>query len=243
MPEESITCATHIQKIGGTFENPGGDVERNYNKYDKKSRQTVVRDFFKGEKRDSVLDLGCSIGAWSEFLKLSGFKKRVGIDLSEERLEKARKREYTEVYLMSGTDTGFQDESFDAVICIDVLVHILEKHNQQKVFQEVERILRPGGVFVFSFTSKRYMDSVSFLKSLVGRDSGRVGYCRYDALEEMKEHSDSAGLKIEKAVGREYLYLPSLVKYPSFLCCLDILGKTPLKEFGRVIFVKARKPI
>ena len=45
-----------------------------------------------------------------------------------------------------GEALPYDNASFDAVVCVDVLEHVTDL---QKVLQEVARCLRPGGLFLF----------------------------------------------------------------------------------------------
>jgi SAM-dependent methyltransferase len=49
-----------------------------------------------------------------------------------------------------GTALPFADASFDAVVCFTVLHHIPSVALQDRLFSEVRRVLRPGGVFAGS---------------------------------------------------------------------------------------------
>ncbi|MDF1540504.1 MAG: class I SAM-dependent methyltransferase [Candidatus Thorarchaeota archaeon] len=69
----------------------------------------------------------------------------VGIDISEENLEKARKKfsdEPVEFILMNTESLIFDDDSFDTV-CISHSIHHLE--NPIHVLKEMLRVLKPGG--------------------------------------------------------------------------------------------------
>ena len=46
----------------------------------------------------------------------------------------------------AGETLPYADASFDAVVCVDVLEHV---EDLQRVVDEVARVLRPGGVFLF----------------------------------------------------------------------------------------------
>ena len=41
----------------------------------------------------------------------------------------------------------YEDASFDGVVCVEVLEHI---DGHERLFREVERVLKPGGVFLFT---------------------------------------------------------------------------------------------
>jgi 2-polyprenyl-6-hydroxyphenyl methylase/3-demethylubiquinone-9 3-methyltransferase len=97
-----------------------------------------------------VLDLGCAGGFMAEALALRGAHV-TGIDPAAAAIDVARAHA-RESGLRIGYDVGvgeamsYDDASFDAVVCVDVLEHVADLH---KVLSEVARVLRPGGMFLF----------------------------------------------------------------------------------------------
>ena len=98
----------------------------------------------------TVLDLGCAGGFMAEALALRGADV-TGIDPAAEAIDAARAHA-REGKLRIGYDVGvgealpYDDASFDAVVCVDVLEHVADLN---KVLSEVARTLRPGGLFLF----------------------------------------------------------------------------------------------
>lgn len=58
--------------------------------------------------------------------------------------------ERVDVRTADGTRLPFADASFDAVVCFTVLHHVPSPAQQDRVFAEAARVLRPGGVFAGS---------------------------------------------------------------------------------------------
>ena len=98
----------------------------------------------------AVLDLGCAGGFMAEALAQRGACV-TGIDPAAEAINAARAHA-RKGDLRIGYDVGvgealpYDDASFDAVVCVDVLEHVADLN---KVLAEVARILRPGGLFLF----------------------------------------------------------------------------------------------
>jgi SAM-dependent methyltransferase len=46
-----------------------------------------------------------------------------------------------------GADLPFADASFDTVVCFTMLHHVPSPQQQDRLFAEAARVLRPGGVF------------------------------------------------------------------------------------------------
>lgn len=97
-----------------------------------------------------VLDLGCAGGFMAEALALRGANV-TGIDPAAEAINSARAHA-REGGLRIGYDVGrgealpYDDASFDAVVCVDVLEHVADLPT---ALAEVARALRPGGLFLF----------------------------------------------------------------------------------------------
>ena len=98
----------------------------------------------------SVLDVGCGGGILSEeFAKISCHV--TGIDSSAPSLEAARKHAAMQGLTIdyrqaSGENIPFDADSFDVVVCCDVLEHV---DDLEKTIREVARVLKHGGMFCY----------------------------------------------------------------------------------------------
>ncbi len=113
------------------------------NSFEKDSVFKLLGDL-RGKK---VLDIGCGTGRIIEELKQRGAEV-VGLDVSEKILEIAKKK-FCDVEFVLGNvnDLPFEDESFDLVLGLFLIVHL---KNLEKPFEEIYRVLRPGGRFILS---------------------------------------------------------------------------------------------
>jgi SAM-dependent methyltransferase len=91
----------------------------------------------------SLLDLGCSSGAFLESLK-DGPWKPSGIEMSAEGAKTAEQRSGAQVFVGNILDAPFPAESFEAITCFDVLEHLYEP---RRVMERVSEWLKPGGIF------------------------------------------------------------------------------------------------
>jgi ubiquinone/menaquinone biosynthesis C-methylase UbiE len=94
------------------------------------------------KKDANVIDIGCGFGYVLSKLFL---KEKVGVDISINMLEQLKDdcikvRSFAE-------DLPFDYEYFDIVICSDIFEHVL---NPCLLVQEIERILKPNGMLLFS---------------------------------------------------------------------------------------------
>lgn len=117
-------------------------------------RQELVKDLLLSEKPKKILDIGCGTGETITYLK-TVFKKAsfVGIDNSKEALKFTKSRGHN-VKKGDALKLPFKDESFDAVLLLDVIEHI---KNDAGVIKEAKRVLKPGGVIVLTAPALQFI--------------------------------------------------------------------------------------
>lgn len=91
----------------------------------------------------SLLDMGCSSGAFLAFMRSESWKLS-GIEMSMEEAREAERRSKAQVFVGSVLDATFPRESFDVITCFDVLEHLYEP---RRVMARVGEWLKPGGIF------------------------------------------------------------------------------------------------
>lgn len=117
-----------------------------------KGRVGVCLDMVRGIDINNkvVVDVGCSFG-WleKEIVKLNP-RKVIGIDPEERALAFARKTVPGAKFIEgSATNISLFDSTADVVILFDVIEHV-PKNKELAVMKEVNRILKKGGVLLFS---------------------------------------------------------------------------------------------
>ena len=128
---------------GDGYLSPGGPAEV----------ERVLADVDLTGKR--VLDLGCGSGGITLFIaRTLNPAEIVGFDVEQPVIAKARQRaikaglagqvEFTQA---SPGALPFPDQSFDLAFSKDAMVHIPDK---DKIFTEIFRVLKPGGIFAAS---------------------------------------------------------------------------------------------
>ena len=104
-----------------------------------------------------IADLGCGEGILVEELRGQGYDA-LGVDLHYES-EAVVKDDIT--------NTRFESERFDVILCLDVLEH-LQFADQVKALAEIRRLLRPGGRLIASLPNLAHFSS-RFAFLLLGR--------------------------------------------------------------------------
>lgn len=106
----------------------------------------------------SVLDLGCAGGFMAEALATRGALV-TGIDPAADAIRAAtRHAMHTKKDIRYEVGIGealpYEDASFDAVVCVDVLEHVADV---QQVLCETARVLKPGGIFLFDTINRNIL--------------------------------------------------------------------------------------
>ncbi|OGS06550.1 MAG: hypothetical protein A3J70_15775 [Elusimicrobia bacterium RIFCSPHIGHO2_02_FULL_61_10] len=101
------------------------------------------------KKTDRVLDVGCGAGNMLEHVDA----RRTGIDLSETMIERARAKlgNGVELKKMSADTLDFPDNTFDKVMCSEVIEHVIDP---SAVLKEIARVLKPGGIAAVSIPNE-----------------------------------------------------------------------------------------
>lgn len=107
-------------------------------------------------KTASILDIGCGAGRTTIALYEHGWKNITGVDLSECMIESAQKisgEKNLKISFEDGdaTKLRFGDNSFDAALfSFNGLMCIPDHRNRLKAMKEIHRVLRNGGIFIFT---------------------------------------------------------------------------------------------
>ncbi len=114
-----------------------------------------------------LLDIGSGGGVLTEEFAALGCRV-TGIDPSARSIEVAQAHALAhglsiDYRVGSGTRLPFDDQSFDVVSCCDVLEHIAD---WRMVISEIERVLVPGGVFLFDTINRTLPSRVAFIFGL-----------------------------------------------------------------------------
>ena len=106
----------------------------------------AVLDHVLDGRRDlRILDAGCGTGGTT--VELLQYGDVVGVDLAWEALEPARGRGLDELTRASIEQLPFGASTFDVVTSFEVVYH-LGVANDTCAFEEIRRVIKPGGVFL-----------------------------------------------------------------------------------------------
>jgi ubiquinone/menaquinone biosynthesis C-methylase UbiE len=119
----------------------------------------------------TVLEVGCGAGMLANYLAEKYQMKVTGTDVDAEQIELAKEYHKGNNRLIffpaDATDLPFKDSEFDLVLSFMVMHHI---NNWKTAFEEIERVLKPGGIFIIKDLSFSQVTSkvLSLLSSNYG---------------------------------------------------------------------------
>ncbi len=116
-------------------------IAQNYGGYRRRPWPALANFLKKVEKSALILDLGCGNTPYSNSLKN---KKIVGLDFSFGQLGLARKNLKLLVQA-DASELPFKSETFDYIIFIAALHHLLNNKQRLQALKEARRVTKRGG--------------------------------------------------------------------------------------------------
>jgi SAM-dependent methyltransferase len=97
----------------------------------------------------NILEIGCGVGYWTEYLKSLGAKYYTGNDIAEVSTTNLSKQ-YPEYNFINGdiSETPLQLNNYDLALMIDVTQHITDDNNFYKAMSNIWNSIKPGGFFM-----------------------------------------------------------------------------------------------
>jgi SAM-dependent methyltransferase len=147
---------------------------------------------------ERVLEAGCGTGHLAGKLAERYGWRMTPLDVDANGLAYARESGLTRLVQGSVTALPFCDGAFDAVLSMDVLVHI-DRGEEGRVFAEFARVLKPGGVVVIRAAA------FDFLRS---NHSKFVHEVQRFTRAQLRRAADGAGLRTERSTYANSLLMP-----------------------------------
>lgn len=164
-----------------------------------------------------ILDVGCGPGNAAAFCGARPDWVWFGFDLWEHQLRQAREKAPYEAVIQGNLVEGapFRDESFDVVICIEVLMYL---PNSPELLADFRRILRPAGALYVYNPISWFPKTMSALRGMfrtIHQEQGTVALdrqtewrsakraCRinYYSPSSLVEEIGRAGFRVRRVAG------------------------------------------
>jgi 2-polyprenyl-6-hydroxyphenyl methylase/3-demethylubiquinone-9 3-methyltransferase len=198
----------------------------------------IIEQIIKADQaKTRVLEVGCGGGILTEEIAKMGFIT-TGIDPSDPSLNTAvehSKENNLKIKYEKGTGENlpFPANSFDVVLCCDVLEHV---NDLPKVISEISRVLKNGGVLIYDTFNRTTFSKLSAIKIL--QEWKRWAIMPPDLhVWEMfiKPDEMRSLLKENKLVWKEHRGLKPSISYPKMLYYLHkrAIGELTYEEFGK----------
>ncbi len=104
-----------------------------------------------------VLDVGCAMGGFLDYLYNQGLSNLYGIDLIEDYVSYAQKKGIYNIKLGNAESIPFEDNTFDLLILDQVIEHLIDPI---KVFQEARRVLSQDGIICIGIPDASRYDEI-----------------------------------------------------------------------------------
>ncbi|MDG2169005.1 MAG: class I SAM-dependent methyltransferase [Opitutales bacterium] len=163
------------------------------------------------DKKAKLLDVGCWNGITTHsYVESLGINEGYGIEYYEDKTFEAKHKGIIATQLNIETDEfPYEDDCFDYVVCNQVFEHLKLIY---KPFDEISRVLKPGGLLIFSVPNLASFHNRLMLLWGVQPSSIRVfgPHVRGFTLEEFKKFSVFGDkLTIEKVIGVGFYPFPT----------------------------------
>lgn len=167
------------------------------NKYDLQKRLSVVYDELLTEdlQNKTLLDAGCGTGWFSKAAASRGAIV-TSMDLGENLLREVAKKCDTKRVPGSILQMPFSNDTFDYVVCSEVIEHVPEP---AQAIKEIYRVLKPGGTLVLTTPNRFWYFSLVIANFLKIRPyQGLENWLGY---RELRKEVESTGFTVEKMHG------------------------------------------
>jgi 2-polyprenyl-3-methyl-5-hydroxy-6-metoxy-1,4-benzoquinol methylase len=170
---------------------------KNYFKIEKEHwlmvvRRMIVRDALRSQvnkkpEEIKVLDFGCGSGIFVDELAKQGYQAH-GLDISEEAVHFGQLQGIQNLGVIDSHKINFPDNTFDAVVTLDVLEHL---EDEKWALDEIRRVLKPGGVAIIMVPAYMFLWGV--------QDEVAHHYRRYTKSSLLKKVKESTSLSVVRS--------------------------------------------
>jgi len=160
--------------------------------------QRLLDPIARAEKFERVLEAGCGTGYTASVLRDRYGWAMTALDYDADGLRCARGFGLSRLLRGNALALPFRDRSFDALVSLDMLVHI-PPGGEDQVIGEFARVLRPGGLLVLRAAAFHFLRS---------NHSIFVHEVQRFTRPQLRASAERAGFRVERATYANSLLLP-----------------------------------
>jgi len=169
-------------------------------------RRSIVRDILAAELPGrpadrKVLDFGAGFGVLVNELSAAGYDVH-GVDISAEAVKFGLLQGTRNLQVLDSHRAEFADQSFDAVLALDVLEHL---EDENWALKEIERVLKPGGIVIVMVPAHMFLWGV--------HDETAHHYRRYGMGPLLRKIRASTSLQVARTSYYNTLLFPPIAAF------------------------------
>lgn len=224
------------------------------------SEEILINKYFKSNS--TILDIGCGSGRTTIPLLKMGYNV-IGVDITPQMIETAKKIAQSrnldiDYRVGDATNLEFEDNYFDgAIFANNGWVQIPSKEKRQKALNEIYRVLKLNGIYIFT-AHKRYYSGFHFFfwakqwfrfyilkplgirieeidfgdryfrRHINGKKLKQKQYIYMASIKEVKEQIKKSGFKLVKAVSMGKVSKDDAISQRGSLSKREKSEKTPI---------------
>jgi SAM-dependent methyltransferase len=173
---------------------------------------------------DTLLDVGCALGGFLDYLSEKGFKNLYGVDSTLAYVRRIQERNLYTTKHGNAENLPFTETLFDVIVIEQVLEHLL---NPAKAFREAFRVLKDGGLLCIGVPdSSRYADYNFFdFYWLLLRE-----HVQHFDIEGLTRLARQEGFKLVDYVQNDHAIMSSKMVMPNLCALFRKNGSSPGNE-------------
>ena len=164
-----------------------------------------ILELYSPNKDETILDLGCGWGTFC-FALAEQCKNIVGVDFSTKSIEICQKLAIEknlpaiEFKCADARCTGLARESFDVVICADLVEHLYPRAYEDSL-KEIKRILKRGGKLIIWTPNRGHLIEMLKNRNIIFKKD--ISHVDYKSMNRLINSLERQGFLIRKAYYKE----------------------------------------